>query len=242
MLRGILFVFCLAPPAAQIATAPAFEVASVRPTQHGRTLDGWSHSSADIPSPGRFVAENSSLDELIRFAYQVKDYQVSGPIWLNDDAECFDISAKTATETSTAQIRAMVQTTLAERLKLALHCETRELPVYALLPSKRGPKLNPAAGNGRSSTRSAGGNVTATNVSMAEFAYQLSRWLKRPVFDQTQIPGIFDFALQYDERETGERPSLFTALEEQLGLRLAPTKGPVEILVIDHVEKMPTDN
>jgi len=124
-------------------------------------------------------------------------HQVSGPVWLNDDSECFDISAKALAETPKAQIRAMVQTLLTERFKLALHRETRELPIYVLETARRGPRLSSSGPDaGHSVTRSVGGNVTATNVSMTEFAYQLSRWLKRPVFDQTRLRGKFDFTLQ----------------------------------------------
>jgi uncharacterized protein (TIGR03435 family) len=81
------------PVLPQSQTVPAFDVASVKPTQHGRNAEGWSRSSVDIPSPDRLVAENSSLDELIRFAYDLQDYQVAGPLWLNDDSECFDVVA-----------------------------------------------------------------------------------------------------------------------------------------------------
>ncbi len=243
MRHYILFALCSVPLLAQVAQPSAFDVASVKPTQHGRTPDGWSRSSADIPSPGRFEAVNSSLDELIRFAYQVKDYQVSGPNWLNDDDECFDIAAKAPPDTPKPLIRAMLQTLLAERFKLALHRETRTLPVYALVKGKTGAKLPEARSDpGHGSTTTSGGTMTAKHVSMTEFAYQLSRNLGRPVYDQTGIEGSFDFTLQYDEREGGYRSGLAAAVQEQLGLRLEPTKGPVEMLVIDHIEKVPTEN
>jgi uncharacterized protein (TIGR03435 family) len=243
MLPVSVLLLCQVLLSAQIAAPSVFEVAAVKPTQHGRTADGWSRSSVDIPSPGRFVAQNSSLSELIRFAYQVKEYQISGPIWLNDDSECFDIAAKAPPETPKPQMREMLQALLAERFKLTLHRESRTLPLYNLLPTTKGPKLQPAASpTGRSSTNSSGGNVTASNISMTDFAYQLSRWLSRPVRDKTGIKGTFDLTLRYDERDSSDRPSLFAALQEQLGLRLQPAKGPVEILVIDQVAKTPTDN
>src|ERR1700730_18371019 len=80
--------------AAAFAQAPAFDVASIKPTQHGRNAEGWGYSDQDTPSPGRFVATNSSLDELIRWAYGVKEDQVSGPVWLNDDSVSFDVAAR----------------------------------------------------------------------------------------------------------------------------------------------------
>jgi|SRR5215469_2338840 len=92
MLYRLLIAFCLAGVLAQAQAPPAFEAASIKPTQHGRDAQGWSRSSVDVPSPGRLVAENSSLDGLIRYAYDLKEYQVSGPVWLNDDSVCFDTS------------------------------------------------------------------------------------------------------------------------------------------------------
>jgi hypothetical protein len=100
-----LAILVVIPVLGQPQAPPAFEVASVKPTQHGRNAEGWSHSSVDIPSPGRLVAENSSLDELIRFAYRLKDYQVSGPVWLNDDAESFDVVAKAPPDTPRQHMR-----------------------------------------------------------------------------------------------------------------------------------------
>ena len=238
-----LAILVVIPVLGQPQAPPAFEVASVKPTQHGRNAEGWSHSSVDIPSPGRLVAENSSLDELIRFAYSLKDYQVSGPVWLNDDAESFDVIAKAPPDTPRQQMRGMLQTLLAERFKMATHRENRMLPVYHLVVGKNGPKLNPASHGGRSSTSSGGGTMTATSVTMTEFAYQLSRELKRPVFDKTGIAGAFDFTLHFvREQDASSGPSLFTAIKETMGLKVESAKGPVEILIVDHIEKAPTEN
>jgi uncharacterized protein (TIGR03435 family) len=240
---GLLALF-----AAMIAaqTPPAFEVASVKFTSHGRTADGWSRSSVSVPSAGRLAAQNSSLDELIRFAWQLYDYQVVGPPWLNDDSECFDIEAKGPAGSSQAQVRLMLQALLADRFKLAVHRETRTLPVYELVAAKGDPKLPQAreatSPDQRPSTSSQGGSMTMKNVSMEYFAYALSRDLKMPVFDKTGIKGSYDFKLDFDIRDSGEKPSLFSALQQQLGLKLESAKGPVEVLVVDHVEKAPTDN
>jgi uncharacterized protein (TIGR03435 family) len=228
---------------------PAFEVASVRLTQHGRGPDGWSRSSVSSPSPGNFSATNASYAECIRWAYQVKDYQVLGPEWLPSDEASYDIVAKAPPDTPPAQIRLMVQRLLAERLKLALHRETRTLPIYELVVAKNGPNLSKSGlqksgADGHQGTSSRGGHVTATHVSMAELAYQISRWTHRPVFDKTGIKGEFDFTLDYstDDRDTSSAPSLFTALQQQLGLKLEASKGPVEVLLIDHAERIPTEN
>jgi uncharacterized protein (TIGR03435 family) len=242
MLKSIRLAILMIVPA--LAQAPAtFEVASVKPTQHGRNAEGWSRSSVDIPSPGRLVAENSSLDELIRFAYSLKDYQVFGPVWLNDDSESFDITAKAPPDTSKEQMRTMLQTLLTERFGLAAHREHKMQSIYNLTVGKKGFKLKPAISGEKSQTASGGGKMVATNLTMAGFAYQLSRQLKYPVFDQTRIEGAFDFTLRYAPEESNSgAPSLFTAIQETMGLKLESGKGPVETLVIDHIDRTPTEN
>jgi uncharacterized protein (TIGR03435 family) len=243
-----IFPFAIAVCMAQAQTpaTPVFEVASLRLTQHGRGPDGWSYSDAGIKSPGTFAAVNSSLDELIRWAYNVKDYQVSGPEWRNDDAACYDITAKFPPDSAREQVRLMLQALLAERLKVAAHKEMRTLAGYELVVARNGPKeLQPSAQGSRTSTWSRGGDVTATHVSMTEWAYQLSRYTKQVVFDKTGIPGYFDFKLNYSPRlgeESDTHPSLFLALQEQLGLKLEPAKVPVEVVVVDHAERVPTEN
>src|SRR6266567_2023191 len=108
-------------------STPQFEVASVKLSQHGRNADGLSFSDVKIASPGRLLAINASLDECIRWAYQLKEYQVSGPNWLNSDAASYDIEAKAPPETPTQQIHLMFQALLAERLNLKVHRETKTL-------------------------------------------------------------------------------------------------------------------
>jgi uncharacterized protein (TIGR03435 family) len=138
----------------------------------------------------------------------------------------------------------MLQTLLAERFKLAVHRETKMLPVYELVTAKSGSKLRQAETREGSSISSGGGKMTVRHVSMPGFATALSRHIGRPVFDKTGIDGAFDFTLEYapDGADSAGRPSIFTALQEQLGLRLEAAKGPVEILVIDRANKVPTDN
>jgi uncharacterized protein (TIGR03435 family) len=127
------------------STLPAFEVASVKSTgarekcRRGVDLIGPRDSQ-----PGTFVVTNNSLDKLIRWAFRVKEYQVSGPKWLNDDSVCFDIEAKMPPGASRAQLRLMLQNLLAERFKLTIHRETRPLPAYELVTAKGGAKLEPA--------------------------------------------------------------------------------------------------
>lgn len=148
--RSVLIFVALTVPCPSQTTAPAptFEVASVKPTEHGRNAAGLSVSSdPQATSPGTFTVTNNSLDELIRWAYNVKEYQLSGPNWLNDDSECFDIRAKMPPDTPKDQLRSMMQALLEDRFKLALHRETRTLPIYELHLAKNGAKLDqPDAG------------------------------------------------------------------------------------------------
>jgi uncharacterized protein (TIGR03435 family) len=240
MLYRSLIALCVASLLAQAQAPPAFEAASIKPTQHGRDGQGWSHSSIDVPNPGRFVAENSSLDELIRYAYDLKEYQISGPSWLNDDSVCYDITATTP-GASEAQIRVMLQTLLADRFHLEAHREKRTRPVYNLVAVKSGAKLQLTTSHRegpsvQSNGGQNGGTFKATNVSMADFAYQLSRHLKEPVFDHTGLMDRYDFSLQYDEA------GLLTVVQQQLGLRVESVKAPVDVLIIDRINRVPTGN
>jgi uncharacterized protein (TIGR03435 family) len=250
-LRHLIVLLPLAsaiPCAGQVSAAarPAFTVATIKPTQHGRT-DGLSISSdPEISSPGTFSVTNNSLDELIRWAYRVHEYQVSGPKWLNEDSECFDIAAKMPPGTTKGQARLMLQTLLEERFRLALHRETRTLPVYELLVANGGIKTEKAKADAKPGISYMGkfwSEVTAENTSAAEFATFLGGRLRQPVIDRTGIQARFSIKLEYriDDNDS-TRPGLFTAMQEKMGLRLKATKGPVEILVIDHIEKMPSEN
>jgi uncharacterized protein (TIGR03435 family) len=221
---------------------PAFEVASVKLTQHGRDANGTSRSSLGNASPGSFVATNASMEECIRWAYDVKEYQISGPDWLNSDDASYDIDAKAPAGASGREIQLMLRTLLAERFRLALHRETRMLPVYELVTGKNGPKLQAAGPDEKRGISSQGGSVEASGVTMEFFAATLARYIGAPVFDKTGVAGAFDFGFEYalDGRDD-TKPSIFTAVE-QLGLKLRAAKGPVEVLVIDHAERVPTDN
>ena len=227
----------------EAASRPAFEVASVRLTAHGRNAEGLSISDLKIASPGRLIGTNASLDECIRWAYDVKEYQISGPGWINSDAASYDIEAKAPPNTTPGQMRLMLQTLLRERFKLVLHRDTKLLPVYLLMVAKNGPHLQSAAldadvGLTAYGSR-AGVRVTGDSATIATLAHRLSLDLDRPVFDKTGIPGTFRIRLEW-ARE-GDGPSVFAAVQE-LGLKLEASKAPIEILVIDHAEKIPAEN
>jgi uncharacterized protein (TIGR03435 family) len=253
-----------APTAA--AAPPAFEVSTVKENKSGNS--GSSSNSQD----GWFTATNVSLKNLLQYqAYGVPESRIfGGPKWIS--SERFDIEAKTDSATSDRlralardqrriQRQAMFQQLLAERFKLAVHWETRELPVYAMVVARKGPLLQPTKElDGHTGTSSNDGGLTARGVTMAQMAdvltQELSRELGRVVIDKTGIQGRYDCALKW-RRDTGEArindgtdgsaasldsgPSIFTAIQEQLGLKLESTKGPVQVLVIDRVE-MPSEN
>ena len=231
----------------------SFDVASVR------------RNIADLPGgrvqflPGRFVVSRCYLQFVIQQVYGVRDYQiVDGPKWISDWNFRYDIEAKAdPAPQDDAQLHLMAQALLAERFLLKLHREKRDLPVYALIPGKSGLKLQAAKdpgdrpGSGYAEPY-ASGVMRGTNVSIAGFISTLAHNLDRPVIDKTGFSAAFDFRLEWDgvknlATEIGaappipDKPSLFTAIQEQLGLKLDPQKAPFEVLVIDHVEK-PSEN
>jgi uncharacterized protein (TIGR03435 family) len=193
------------------------------------------------------------------------DIQVTGgPGWINSDR--FDIVAKAEGNPST-DARLMLRTLLADRFKLMVHHETRELPVYALVIARRdgklGPQLRPSnladclaapklstPSDPNAAVRCGGGflrtgELGARAMEFSTLATTVSNLADRPVVDRTGLTGTFDWNLQWtadrSPSPTGDRStdsvSLFTALQEQLGLKLEPTRGPVDVLVIDHVER-----
>jgi uncharacterized protein (TIGR03435 family) len=263
--RGVEMVIALGsvlwlylPPASpaqsQAAALVAFEVASIKrsqPTGRGTGVG---------TDPGRLTIRNASLQFCIGWAYAVEDYQIAGPGWL--DSEHFDIVAKAERGALEDRLRLMLRTLLTDRFKLALHRETKELSVYALTVVKEGAKIHAVKADGKSRTGGGRGHLIGQKISMPEFADLLTmagqRELGRPVIDKTGLKGVFDIALNWTPenprsaggndpvaRTTAEntlRPDIFGALQQQLGLRLESQKGPVEILVIDRAEKVPTEN
>jgi uncharacterized protein (TIGR03435 family) len=238
-MKGILLFSAVA--LALSAQTPAFEVASIKPNRSG------GGSSSIRSSTGRVAMENVSLKKVTLWAYGIPDdreYALAGPDLLT--GEHFDIQASFPSDTSVEQVRTMTQTLLAERFKLVRHKETRQLPMYVLVVAKNGPKIHPVE-EGQPRTSGRPGHFEATKVTMQHFADLLARFIGQQVVDQTGLQGVFDFTLEWSPEEmkpgaeaTGA--SLFTALQEQLGLKLESRKGPVEVLVVDHIEKAPTEN
>jgi bla regulator protein blaR1 len=267
---------------AAAAPALAFDIASIKPD---KSTDGMSRLGL---MPGsNFVATNVSPLMLIRMAYGVEDNQISGaPSWLS--SQRYDIEAKPnefeadqlqklSPQDRSAAVGQMIQALLADRFKLTLHHETKELPEYVLVVAKNGPKMQEAKPDdtypngfkgpdgrpGAGMMRMMPGQITAQGVVLANLVRTLSAQLGSTVIDKTGLTGKYDFTLQWspdmNQPSTmtaggaggqgpgaaapadSSGPSIFTALEEQLGLKLESQKGPVDILVIAHVEE-PSEN
>lgn len=196
------------------------------------------------PGPTELYLENTSLRKCIALAYNVsedRDNAISAPDWLN--FERYDIAAKFPAGTPLDQVRAMLQNLLADRFKLRLHRESKEVAMYALVTAKNGPKLAESAAGTQGSIGMSQGHLSGKGVPVAALADRLSGpvfQLGRPVVDRTGISGLYDFTLDWGSDDS--TPSLFTALQEQLGLRLEAQKGSVEVLVVDSMERKPTPN
>jgi uncharacterized protein (TIGR03435 family) len=245
------------PPKAMAADAnPAFEVATIKPTQ--------SHDAGGtfrVSPGGLFNATNFPMTVLIQFAYNVPRRQISGgPSWLETDK--FDIAGKPDAEgaPNMGQLRVMLQKLLADRFQLSLHREKKDLPVYALTVANGGPKLAEDTSHPHELPAFFGGGPqgrTVQNATMAEFASDLQGTVPdRPVVDQTGLGSKrYDFVLKWTPFAPATNaavtppavdnldapPDIFTAIQQQLGLKLVSTRAPVDVIVVDHVEK-PSEN
>lgn len=225
----------------------AFEAASIKPTPPGSAIEGKEGVSF---SPGSVTMRNVTLKTVITTAYSVKNYQVSGPAWINSDR--YDLIGKANGASSESELRQMVRQLLAERFKLSLRRETKDLSVYALAGGKKGPKLHESAPDAKSRVRGEGSNMVFEHYSMAQLAEYLSRprSIDRPVVDMTGLAGDFDFRIEFmdsnpespaDAKQGAERavsdPGFAARVASQLGLKLEARTAPAEFLVIDRVEK-----
>jgi uncharacterized protein (TIGR03435 family) len=217
----------------------SFDVASVQLNQTG----GDSRRAGTSPG-GRFTATNVTLKLLISRAYGVAEAQVEGgPGWI--DSETFDISAKADTplEMSREELRPCLQALLAERFQLIAHREPKQGAVFSLVIAKDGPRLKEHFGPGQAgisvSLDSGVAAITGTKTTMARLADYLSNQAGRPVIDNTGLKGEYDFRLEWapDEKPGSTMPSIFAALQEQLGLKLNAAKGTIEMIVVDRAEK-----
>jgi uncharacterized protein (TIGR03435 family) len=312
MKQAILSVLALIFPAmaarSQVAK-PAFEVAVVRPAEPPsptRRIRIGLNGGPGSNDPSRITAESVSMTELLMRAYDVKRYQLSGPAWM--ETERYSVSAKVPEGATKEQLPLMLQSLLAERFKLTIHRDQKEMPVFELQVAKGGPKLKESAesapgtpdapapppvatGPVRMQLDAEGypipppgrnvmmfingrGRYQAVQQPVADLVSILTNQLGRPVIDATGLTGKYDFTLSFAMSgiapagamvgppppppppgggggaepagvggpDSDPGPSLPSALQQQLGLKLESKKGMVDIVVIDRVERVPTEN
>jgi uncharacterized protein (TIGR03435 family) len=218
------------------AKAPTFDAASVKVSPHdGRGF--WASSEG-----GRINYVKITLSNLLIIAYQLKDYQLEGPRWIF--TESYDVQARAAARTTKDQMHLMLQSLLAERFNLKVHRDWREMPAYELTTGKSVLRLKDAPPNGTFAMVK--GRREAKGMSMLDLAGLLTTWLHTPVLDKTKLPGTFDFRLELSKEEAGPAGadkallSVFTNLQE-VGLQLESKKDPMDVLVVDSGNPVPTE-
>jgi len=252
LLSGLLSTAALCQPT---ATTPVFEMADVHVAPPGEATRG----GGFIPG-GRFEVRGATMLSLISMAYGMygDDKIQGGPGWLDTDK--FDIIAKVPAGTPETAFQPMLQGLLADRFKLAVHNDTKPLPVYALIAGKR-PLIKKSSGTGDPQCKSdrADGfiTLTCTNMTVERFAqrlnYAANGYFNHPLLDKTGLTGTYDFTLQWTGRnaalsaKSGDADpptpiSAFEAVDKQLGLKVEPRQEPTPVIVVDHVNQTPTDN
>jgi uncharacterized protein (TIGR03435 family) len=227
-----------------------FDAASVRTAQPGSVASGGCQGGPGTPDPERITCSNSFLAQIIISAWNLQFYQLVGPEWLKTDH--YDIVAKIPPGTTRDRYRQMLQNLLAERFHMTAHHETKVLPIYSLVALKGGLKMakSPAGQTGPGvspqmaiSISGQHWRLTARKQSLRNFAGWLTVQLHNPVTDDTGASGDYDFTLDFTpDVQRDDSPDLLTAIRSQLGLQIVEKKGPVDVLVIDRVQKLPTDN
>ncbi len=235
--------------AAQAQPRPAFDVASVKAVDVSTLGDAINMNLGTVRN-GEVTFGNATLNDCVRFAYGIpSDAQISGPEWIKSKRYLYNIDAKTAPGASSAQLQAMMQTLLAERFQVVTHREQKEMSYYALETAKGGVKMQPVKEVPDGFQGKNWGGSIDNILAMPKLAYLLSRFeTERPIIDRTGLDGVYQVKLSWTLRPLQNASpdaagiSLFTALEEQLGLKLEARKGPVDVLVVDGAEKIPGGN
>lgn len=225
-----------------------FEEASIKPGDPN-ALGGTTNSD-----PGRFSAVNVTLKRLIGRAYDIEPYQIEGgPKWMDSDRFTIaaklndDDSAKSRSREERGRLtRAALQSMLEERFHMSGHRESKVMPCLALVVARGGTKIHEVEPKGGGTWSQNPGMLTAKGMSMPDMAARMASAVQRPVVDQTGLKGVYDLKLEWSPESASpdaktELPSIFAALQEQLGLKLETTKAPIEVLIIDRAAK-PSEN
>jgi uncharacterized protein (TIGR03435 family) len=212
------------------AQSPAFEVASVHPSQ-----DGAKNMAIRRDPAGGITFANANLKNLVLMAYNIQDYQLAGASgWMQSDR--YDVIARAPADAKKSDTWLMLQSLLAERFQLVVRRETKEQPIFEMVVAKNGPKFREPTrppGEADGSFRTANGHIKCLRAGMDTLAFALAEVVGRRVVDKTGISGKFDLTLDW----APEGPTIFTALTEQLGLRLEGSKGRVETVTIEWAER-----
>jgi uncharacterized protein (TIGR03435 family) len=231
------------------SAVPAFEVASVKVSQIGRAGGEGSRRQGITAEPGSLNMRNVSMMSAIAWAWGVPDFQVSGPAWLG--SERYQIVAKAAGAAPEDQLKLMLQGLLADRFKLAVHREEKVMAMYVLTVAKGGPKFQESTTEGEPDFGMPGrGGTSATlkRIPMSQVVSLLQNVLQAPVIDETGLKGRYDATLNIGQyirtpMQIDEMPSIVaSAVQDLLGLKLESKKGPVDMVIVDRAEKVPTEN
>jgi uncharacterized protein (TIGR03435 family) len=237
------------------AFAQKFGVASIRVNRPGSAGGEGRTDESIASSPGSLTMKNVTLLSCIKWAWDMREFQISdGPGWLS--FERYDIAAKAAGPAGDAELKAMLRSLLADRFELRVQETTKQLPVYALVVARTTAGLKSAVGGEPAGMRPGDGVLEFRNTSMPELAERLAKRplsVDRPVVDKTNLTGGYDFSLKFagsaaglksalEDIDRGTGQSLFTVLQEQLGLKLEPQRAALPVLVVEHAKESPGEN
>ena len=234
---------------AQPAVPPSFEVASIKTASgEGKGRGGNPFTNPVKVTPGSLTMSGVTLKTSIAWAYHVFEYQITGSDWIGSDR--YDIVAKAGSPATEAELRAMLQTLLAERFHLELHRQTKEMACYLLVVAKGGPKFQESKTEGESDIQPDPRrmSVAVRRVPVAQLVDLLSRMFQTPVVDLTGLTGRYDITLDIAKYipQSGEKMDplgiIQAGLQEELGLKMESKKYPVDLLIIDRAEKAPVEN
>jgi uncharacterized protein (TIGR03435 family) len=240
------------------STLPTFDVASVHAVPDA---PGAYRANLGTATHGEVTLTNATLSQCVRYAFGINnDDQISGPDWIKSREFRYDIEAKAPPETPVAQLLLMLQGLLTERFRLATHREQKQQAFLALVIGKKGLKMHQSRDGAPPGGREIAGTIITNVMPMDHLTLLLSRFLRQPVVDMTGLKGNFEVKLEWTPENVqptvapvvvpdpeaaspvDSRPSIFVAVQEQLGLALESRKGPLEIIAVDRADKVPIEN